>query len=405
MIAVKNESKRALIGAVFCVMAVAPRPVGAQADPAITPPDTIRGTIHTVQKGDTLWDLSQRYLSDAWLWPSVHQANETTIANPHLIYPGQKIWFPVGGGTPVVLSFEEVWPDRDTGIIDAVRQAVDVPLPDPDPVENPDEVPDVIPVGTPDPEVTGETDVISTGFVSSEERFYPLASRNAILAAGFLGNPGDWSESEIIGGEGTAFNMSLYAQIFLNLGEDDTQPGDLHVVVETGPQVRHPVWGNRLGRKIHIKGIIQIVDTTARTSQGVLIAVFDAVGRRDRVIPAPAVDSRPWKEFIPVRDGRTGYVVARAGAEGNMHPYDMLFIDGGAEEGIQVGDLYVLRRPENERGRLRFFEDEIARIVVIAVQEETATAMILTVKDSVIGAGEQVALIGRSVFADPGEGG
>ena len=136
-----------------------------------------------------------------------------------------------------------------------------------------------------------------------------------------------------------------------------------------------------------------------------MIAVFDAVSRRDRVIPAPEADARPWKEFIPVQEGRTGYVVAKAGADGNMHPYDMLFIDGGAEEGIQIGDLYVLRRPRNERGRLRFFEDEIARAVVIAVQDEPATAMILTVKDSVIGAGEQVTLIGRSVFAYPGEGG
>ncbi len=341
----------------------------------------------------------------------------------------------------MVLSFEEVWPDRETGIIDAARQAVQIPLPGSDPVDTlgvipgeipgeipvdtlgvtpgeipgetpvdtlgviPGEIPGEIPGATPDTLATGEPGDISTGFIGSEKRFYPLATRNAVLAAGFLGNPSGWPQGVIIGGEGTDLNLSLYSQVFLNLGEDVTQPGELYIVVEPGPQVRHPVWGNRLGRKIRIKGIIQIVDTSGRTSQGVLVAVFDAVSRRDRVIPAPEADARPWKEFIPVQEGRTGFVVARANADGNMHPYDMLFIDGGAEEGIQIGDLYVLKRPRNERGRLRFFEDEVARAVVIAVQEETATAMILTVKDSVIGAGERVTLIGRSVFAYPGEGG
>ncbi len=401
MITVKNESKRVILCATICVLAVAPRQTMAQMEPVGVSADTIRGTIHTVQKGDTLWDLSQRYLSDPWLWPTVHRANEQTIADPHLIYPGQKIWFPVGGGTPVVLSFEEVWPDRDTGIIEAARQAVEIPLPDPDPGETPVEQP----VQTQDPPVVDDPEVFSTGFVAAAKRYYPLASQNAILAAGYLGNPSGWPSGVIIGGEGADMNMSLYAQAFLNLGEDKTEPGDLYMVVEAGPMIRHPEWGHRLGRKIHIKGIIQIVDTETRTSQGILVAVFDAVGRQDRVIPAPEVDSRPWKEFIPVQGGRSGFVVARAIADGNMHPYDMLFIDGGTEEGVLVGDLYVLKRSETERGRLRFFEEELARAVVIAVQEKTATAMILSLFDSEIGPGEKVELIGRSVFVESGGGG
>lgn len=45
---------------------------------------------YVVQEGDTLWDLSQKYLSDAWLWPEIWQINEQ-IDNPHLIYPGDLI--------------------------------------------------------------------------------------------------------------------------------------------------------------------------------------------------------------------------------------------------------------------------------------------------------------------------
>lgn len=49
------------------------------------------GYYYTVQKGDTLWDLSQRFSNTPWVWPELWEENSETIANPHLIYPGQKI--------------------------------------------------------------------------------------------------------------------------------------------------------------------------------------------------------------------------------------------------------------------------------------------------------------------------
>lgn len=45
-------------------------------------PDT-----YTVVRGDTLWDISAKFLVKPWLWPEIWQANPQ-VRNPHLIYPG-----------------------------------------------------------------------------------------------------------------------------------------------------------------------------------------------------------------------------------------------------------------------------------------------------------------------------
>lgn len=48
---------------------------------------------HVVVRGDTLWDISARFLDNPWCWPQVWGLNKDQIKDPHWIYPGQTVWF------------------------------------------------------------------------------------------------------------------------------------------------------------------------------------------------------------------------------------------------------------------------------------------------------------------------
>lgn len=82
-----------LLGLIFAALLASP---ALAEEIALNPshPDS-----YVVVKGDTLWDISERFLREPWLWPEIWQINPQ-IENPHLIYPGDLISLVYVDGKP-----------------------------------------------------------------------------------------------------------------------------------------------------------------------------------------------------------------------------------------------------------------------------------------------------------------
>jgi len=85
----------------FAVIA-APGVVPAQDSRATAPLSLVENppSRYVVVKGDTLWDISARFLRDPWRWPDIWGLNRDEIKNPHWIYPGDVIILDFTGSTP-----------------------------------------------------------------------------------------------------------------------------------------------------------------------------------------------------------------------------------------------------------------------------------------------------------------
>ncbi len=262
-------------------------------------------TSHTVEKGDTLWDLSQKYLGSPWYWPKVWSYNPE-IANPHWIYPGNVVKF-VGSG-------EEVPTQVEVG-------------------KEPEEV-------EPGTIVEDEDRVSTTGKIG-----YQPKNGVHVRSPGFVTDK-EIEESGVIFGSSAESNMLSFPQsVLLKFNKDgDAHLGGTYVVFRKGKEILHPLTGDRVGYLTVLVGTVKVQRIEKKLSVAQISANWDEIHRGDLIGPLNDDLSRRVNPRPNDRETKGVVVSSMRPWMTVMGEHEFLIIDKGSEAGVQPGNTVTIVR-------------------------------------------------------------
>jgi hypothetical protein len=300
--------------------------------------------VYIVQTGDTLWEISERFLGNSYYWPRLWSINEQ-VTNPHWIYPGNQIRFRMG----------TLYDPPEVGI-----DAFD---------EGPAEIPAIVPVET---------------ACGPNVRFETKRPLRSYLATGFLAQRGD---VEIYGEVHKARGIQTYLSerdlVYLRVDDPDAfECGDVvSVYRRIRKRVKHPTSrGQKYGSLYRVVAEARIVHRHEDYLTAVLRQSWSEVLRGDLVGPQMPV---AIEIEVQAPEGELdGTIVERVDDDADfMGPGETVFVDRGRADGLRVGDSFHVveqRDPHVDYKK----EDEslpyavIGRVVIVRVDEYSATAIV-----------------------------
>jgi hypothetical protein len=293
--------------------------------------------LYVIQKGDTLWGLSEKFLNDPKHWPNLWSKN-SRLTNPHLIYPGQLVRFKDGH-----LELVEA-------PVETAQKVVDAPA---------------------EPEV-------------AEEKVFAVRGNEGWLMDNDLVPDG-----RIIAGQHGR----------LILGEDDTvytdigtthggSDGKKYTILRKSKQVIHPVTHESLGYRVYPLGSLQLTHATELNSRAIINVSFKEVEPGDLLVPYQEIK----RKTIPLKMASRplkGYIVESGSGADAVAAGDVVYLDIGKEQGVEAGNLlYIARKVKIEKMMVERYVGELPRevvgaLVVVETGNKTSTAIVVKSIDAI----------------------
>jgi hypothetical protein len=254
---------------------------------------------HIVVPGDTLWDISAKFLKEPYRWPEIWRMNKEQVKNPHRIYPGQVVILDRSGTDPqlrlgqLVKVDPKVYVDKTVAEIPSIPQNIIEPF-------------------------------LSQPLIVEEDG---LKNAPKIVAT---------QEDRVYVGPG---NRVYVAGI-----KDETK---LWQIYRTSKPIKDPETQEIIGHEAFFLGTAQQI-AQGETATVEIISAKQEIGQGDRLTPA----SRPEIiSYAPHSPGKLiqGQIAAMYGGVKEAGRNSIVTLNRGKRDGLEVGHVLALYRKGEER--------------------------------------------------------
>jgi hypothetical protein len=286
------------------------------------------GFYYTVKKGDTLWDLSERFGDSPWLWPDLWKEN-TQIPNPHWIYPGNRIRL-----------FRKEW------VQTIEKEAVQ-------------------PVAQPEPVYFAFKDIDMVGFIRKE----PVKPSAVIFKV-------KENVKMISTGDLVYLRKEAGAEFV---------PGSRYTAYRTLEPIKDEKTREFIGIQHYITGIVEVVKEEPQFVVAKIVQSFRPIYVADKVMPYTRRISRI--PLIKSTEGILGNIISSEENQQIFGDHTVAFIDKGINDGIKVGQVYQLFYQDEaivnpkSKERVLLTPTDAGNILVLHTEETTSTVIVTNAKD------------------------
>lgn len=358
---------------------------------------------YRLQRGETLWTLSEMLYGDGQYWPRVWAQNRG-ITNPHLVRQGHTLQFMLGSEdqTPA-FRFSEDGGDEGIELVagPGTNPIVEIPPPEvpPKPVlkipgsfpewqtvfaRPPDEFTDYRQLGTTPGEFAGRM------YLHSYVQEAPLVPLGSILEVD--------SEAAL-----PVENQYIYVKVNKGMG----QPGMKLLMVNDLGTIKkfNPQWNEKiLARIIHINGEIQLSESVpakfSKTRDIANMETWRALVTRSTGLGLKGSALIEGKLQVIDTTGKGTGGTANAQVIGSSNattsalygPGDLVFLNKGTSHGVESGQLFSVfsdRTARHGDTPVQFSTAKSGTIKVVHVSERLATAVVVSARES-LQQGDQV---------------
>ncbi|MBT8357742.1 MAG: LysM peptidoglycan-binding domain-containing protein [Desulfobacterales bacterium] len=311
--------------------------------------ETETGFYYTVKKGDTLWDLSQKFSNTPYLWPDLWSDN-SDITNPHLIYPGQRIR---------LFRRRDIEKESKPVIQEKTIETKAPPL-----EVEPEEVPVIVTQEIPEAKPVSKTyryrAIDSVGFIK----------RKALTPEGVIFKV---KEDKLLISEGDIVYISQNKN-------NPLIPGGKYTVYRTLEPLYDQTTGRYIGIQHFLLGIVEITNTAPRFAIAKVTQSFSNMQVNDKLMPYKRRSANIVQQES--KEGLLGKIIIAEKHSILIGDNTTAFINRGEDHGIKPGQQYSIFYQETSsivpasRSKISLDAVIFGELIVLHTEKTTSTVYI-----------------------------